>query len=92
MLDTTRVLTEAGFRHRVLGSPPEARRTWWAAHDDATLVGWASASVAHETTARGGYVHVVVSPSHRSRGLGSALFQSALRHLEQSPRIHMEAF
>jgi len=91
-LDTTRVLTEAGFRHRLLGSPPEARRTWWAARDDAMLVGWASASVAHETTARGGYVHVVVLPSHRGRGLGSTLLQQALSHHEQSPRIHAETF
>ena len=91
-LDATRVLTEAGFRHRLLESPPEARRTWWAARDDGMLVGWASASVAHESTARGGNVHVVVLPSHRGRGLGSALLERALGHLELSPRIHAEAF
>jgi GNAT superfamily N-acetyltransferase len=91
-LDATRVLTEAGFRHRLLGSPPEARRNWWAAQDDAMLVGWASASVAHETTARGGYVVVAVLPSHRGRGLGTALLERALAHLEQSPRIHAETF
>ena len=91
-LDATRVVTEAGFRHRLLGSPPEARRTWWAARDAATLVGWAGASVAHETTARGGYIVVAVLPSHRGRGLGTALLEPALAHLEQSPRIHAETF
>jgi len=91
-VDRTRVLTEAGFRHRLLGSPPEARRTWWAARDGATLVGWAGASVAHETTARGGYVGVTISPSHRGRGLGTALLERARAHLERSPRIHAETF
>ena len=91
-LDSTRVLTEAGFRHRLLGSPPEARRTWWAARDGSMLVGWAGASVAHDTTARGGYIVVAVLPSHRNRGIGSALLDRALAHLELSSRIHAETF
>lgn len=90
-LDATRVLTEAGFRHRLLGSPPEARRTWWAARDGSALVGWAGASVAYETTAPGGYVGVAVLPSHRGAGIGTALLDRALAHLDESPRLHAQA-
>ena len=91
-IDRTRVITEAGFRHRLLASPPGARRTWWAARDGARLVGWAGASVAYETTARGGHLGVVVLPSHRGRGIGSALLDRAVGHLEESARIHAETF
>ncbi len=90
-LDSTRVITEAGFRHRLLGSPPEARRTWWAARDGSALVGWAGASVANETTARGGYIGVTVLPSHRGAGIGTALLDRALAHLQEAPRLHGEA-
>lgn len=87
----TRVITEAGFRHRLLGSPPEARRAWWAGRDGDTLVAWASAGVDHETSARSGYVSVSVLPSHRSRSIGTTLLERALAHLEDSSRIRSSA-
>ena len=87
----TRVFTEAGFRHRLLGAPPEARRAWWAARDGDTLVAWATAGVDHETSARSGHVSISVLPSHRSRGIGTTLLERALAHLEDSPRIQSSA-
>ena len=87
----TRVFTQAGFRHRLLGAPPEARRAWWAAWDDDALVAWATAGVDHETSARSGHVSISVLPSHRSRGIGSTLLDRALAHLEDSSRIQSSA-
>jgi RimJ/RimL family protein N-acetyltransferase len=83
----TRVTTEAGSRHRLLGGPPEARRTWWAARDGDLLVAWATAGVNHETSARSGHLNVSVLPSHRGRGIGTTLLERALAHLEDLPRI-----
>lgn len=87
----TYVITEAGSRHRLLESPPEARRTWWAGRDGDTLVAWATAGVNYETSARSGYVSVSVLPSHRSRGIGTTLLERALAHLEDSSRIQASA-
>jgi GNAT superfamily N-acetyltransferase len=89
-IDPTRVRTEAGSRHRLLESPPEARRAWWAARDGDTLVGWATAGVDHETSVRSGYVNVAVLPTHRRQGIGSAMLEHALIHLEESPRIQSD--
>jgi GNAT superfamily N-acetyltransferase len=83
----TRVITEAGFRHRLLGAPPEARFNWWAGWDGDTLVAWASGSVNYESSARSGYMGVSVLPSHRRRGIGTTLLGHALDHLEDSKRI-----
>lgn len=83
----TSVMTEAGSRHRLLKAPPEARRIWWAAREGDTLVGWATAGVDHETSARSGYVSVSVLPSHRRQGIGTTLLERALAHVEDSSRI-----
>lgn len=83
----TRVITEAGLRHRLLGAPPDACQTWWAGWDGEALVAWAAASVNYESSARSGYVGISVLPSHRRRGIGTTLLERALAHLEESPRI-----
>jgi len=87
----TGVRTEAGLRHRLLGSPPEARRTWWAGSDGNTLVAFATAGVDYETSARSGYLNVAVLPSHRGRGIGTTLLECGLAHLENSSRIQAGA-
>jgi GNAT superfamily N-acetyltransferase len=87
----TRVITEAGTRHRLLESPPEARGTWWAGRDGDTLVAWATAGVNYETSARSGYVSISVLPSHRRRGVGTLLLERALAHLGDSSRIQSSA-
>lgn len=84
------VITQAGTRHRLLGAPPEARRSWWAGLDGDTLVAWANAGVNHETSARNGFVSVAVLPSHRRQGIGTTMLERALAHLEGSPRIHAD--
>ncbi|MBA2333097.1 MAG: GNAT family N-acetyltransferase [Actinobacteria bacterium] len=90
-VDSTRVATEAGSRHRLLAAPPEARRNWWAARDGESLVGWASAGVDHDTTARSGYLGVWILESHRRRGIGTVLVGRALAHLGDSTRIQASA-
>ena len=90
-VDRTRVATEAGSRHRLLNAPAEARRNWWAARDGETLVGWATAGIDHDTTARSGYLGVWILESHRRRGIGTALLERALAHLEDSTRIQASA-
>ena len=90
-VDRTRVSTVAGARHRLLNAPPEARRNWWAARDGETLVGWGTAGVDYETTARSGYLGAAVLESHRRRGIGTALLERALAHLEDSTRIQASA-
>lgn len=84
------VITEAGTRHRLLGAPPEARRSWWAGLEGDTLVAWATAGVNHEASARNGFVGVAVAPSHRRRGIGTALLERGLAHLAGAPRIHAD--
>jgi GNAT superfamily N-acetyltransferase len=86
-VDRTRVSTVAGARHRLLQAPPEARRNWWAARDGKTLVGWSTAGVDHDTTARSGYLGVSVLESYRRRGIGTVLLERALAHLGDSRRI-----
>ena len=83
----TSVMTDAGSRHRLLGAPAEARRTWWAARDGDTLVGWATAGVDYETSARSGYVSVSVVPSHRRQGIATTLLERALAHVANSSRL-----
>ena len=90
-IDRTRVATEAGSRHRLLQAPPEARRNWWAARDSRKLVGWATAGIDHDTTARSGYLSVSVLESHRRGGIGTTLLGQALAHLEDSSRIQARA-
>ena len=90
-VDRTRVSTVAGARHRLLNAPPEARRNWWAARDGETLVGWGTAGVDYETTARSGYLSAAVLESHRRRGIGTALLERALAHLVDSTRIQASA-
>ena len=87
----THVATEAGSRHRLLNAPPDARRNWWAARDGETLVGWGTAGIDYETSARTGYVGVAVLDSHRRRGIGTTLLERALAHLEDSARIKTAA-
>ncbi|MBA3788400.1 MAG: GNAT family N-acetyltransferase [Actinobacteria bacterium] len=90
-IDNTRVATEAGSRHRILNAPPHARRNWWAARDGGTLVGWGTAGIDHDTSARSGYVGVAVLESHRRRGIGTTLLERALAHLVDSARIQAGA-
>lgn len=87
LVHPTRVITEAGSRHRLLGAPPEASQTWLTGWDGDTLVAWAAASVNYESSARSGYVSIAVHPSYRRRGIGTTLLERALAHLEASPRI-----
>ncbi len=90
-VDRTRVATVAGSRHRLLQAPTEARRNWWAAREGERLVGWGSAGVDYETSARSGYLGVWILESHRCRGIGTALVERALAYLGDSARIQTNA-
>lgn len=73
--------SEAGYRHRLATEPARARRRTWVADEDG-IVGWsAGALVAHSDRDDVGWLMAGVLPEARGRGLGSALFELAERHL-----------
>src|SRR5438445_4548947 len=47
------VRTAASLRHNMLTDPPEAKRCWWCAESDGTIVGWASLGLVVEATEEG---------------------------------------
>jgi GNAT superfamily N-acetyltransferase len=75
--------TAAGTRHRLASVPPRARRKIWVADEDGRIIGWGEAEFdwATEVGDAAG-VWVFVHPDHRRRGLGSALFEHGVQHLE----------
>ena len=72
------VSTAASLRHNMLTDPPEAKRCWWCAESDGTIVGWASLGLVVETTEEGvAWMGVNVHPEHRGRGIGTELAELA---------------
>lgn len=71
-----------GIRHRIAALPERAHRATWVAEDVGEVVGYAEAEFAWATEREDvGQVYALVAPSHRGRGLGSALFERAVEHL-----------
>jgi GNAT superfamily N-acetyltransferase len=76
--------TAAGLRHRLAALPPRARRASWVAEEDGEMVGWAEAEFDWAAERDDiGTLYVLVSPAHRRRGIGAALFERAAAHLER---------
>ena len=80
------VTTEAGFRHRQLSLPPEARLAAWVAVEDGAVVGWARGMFRVEESGGSANVSVAVLPERRRRGIGTALLTRALDHVSEAPR------
>jgi GNAT superfamily N-acetyltransferase len=81
------VNTDAGFRHRQISMPPAARLRSWVAEEDGVLVGWGRSFFRYEESSGSAHASVAVAPSRRRRGVGSALLQHTLRHVEEAPRV-----
>ena len=64
------VTTEAGFRHRQLSLPPEARLAAWVAVEDGAVVGWARGMFRVEESGGSANVSVAVLPERRAKGSG----------------------
>ena len=79
-----RLSTVAGIRHRQTSARPEEEMRFWRAERDGELIGWAfgglDAFASVRTTA---YASIVVDPSHRRRGAGSALWDAVSTHLDR---------
>jgi GNAT superfamily N-acetyltransferase len=76
-----RVGSEQGLRHAVAGEPPDAHRRHWVAEDAGTLVGWATAKIEYQSSARPGFLQVSVARESRGAGLGTALLERCDAHL-----------
>ena len=76
-----RVGSERGLHHAYSAEPEAAQRRYWAAVENGRLVGWADASVEYQSASRPGSLAVSVALEWRGRGLGSALFAAAEKHL-----------
>jgi GNAT superfamily N-acetyltransferase len=81
------VTTEAGFTHRQLTVPPEARARGWVAVEDDRIVGWGRGFYRFEQSGGSGQLNLSVAPDWRRRGIGSALLERVLDHLDEAPRV-----
>jgi GNAT superfamily N-acetyltransferase len=81
------VTSEAGFVHRQVSPPPEARLRAWLAEEEGRVVGWSRAFTRFEESGGSGQVNLSVTPEWRERGIGSALLARALEHLDEAPRV-----
>ena len=85
------VTTAESVRHNIATSPPEAKRRWWCAEEDGTIVGYGSLGLVPETSDKGAaWISVLVHPEHRRRGLGSELTAATLEHAHaiEAVRLH----
>lgn len=76
-----RVGSVRGLRHAAAVEPPDAHRRYWAAEDRGVLVGWATAAIDYESSARPGFLQACVVPESRKAGLGTALLECCEAHL-----------
>lgn len=81
------VTTEAGFVHRQVTLPPEARARAWVAVEDGAIVGWGRGFYRFEESGGSAQLNLSVAPSWRRRGIGSALLDRILEHLDGAPRV-----
>ena len=76
------VASDAGVRHRRLATPARARRADWVATVDGTVVGWGSGGLETDIERDDvAFVNVMVAPSLRGRGIGSALYETTAAHV-----------
>lgn len=76
-----RVGSERGLQHVADTAPPDAHRRYWAAEEDGTLVGWATAAIEYQSGERPGFLEVSVAPEARRAGFGTALLERCEAHL-----------
>ena len=77
--------------HRQSSEPERARRRSWVAVENGQTVGWATASFRWASGPASGRLWVGVPPDRRGRGIGSALYERAERHLVEHGARKLEA-
>jgi GNAT superfamily N-acetyltransferase len=76
-----RVGSERGLRHAAAAEPRNAHRRYWVAEEAGKLVGWATAKIEYQSSARPGFLQVSVAQESRRVGIGSALLERCHAHL-----------
>ena len=80
-----RVITVEGFRYRMANVLPEDRLEYWRAEHEGELRGWAFGGLdAFASAGTAAFAGIVVHPAHRGNGIGSALWDVLLPHLESN--------
>ena len=78
------VTSEAGVRHRFAHTRPRAQRADWIAEVDGEVAGWGSSALETDIERDDvAWLHVMVRPHWRGRGLGAALYEAAERHARE---------
>lgn len=72
--------SERGLRHLIDSFPPRAEPAFWVAEADG-VVAWCFAHRRWHRATDNGYIWAGVLPAARGRGLGTALWKAAERHL-----------
>jgi GNAT superfamily N-acetyltransferase len=72
--------SERGLRHLLSSFPERAQAAFWAAEDE--VVAWCFAHRRWHRATDNGFVWLGVRPEARRRGLGSALWERAEKHLD----------
>jgi GNAT superfamily N-acetyltransferase len=82
--------TAAGTAHWYETTPEAARRRWWKAEHEGVVVGWGIALLqAWSSTPGDATAGVIVHPDARGRGIGSALWDLVLAHLDEIGGTHV---
>jgi GNAT superfamily N-acetyltransferase len=83
-VDDARVLSPAGWLHRLRNQPERARMLGLVAEIDGKVAAVVSSGLNTSTTTAGAcWLSVNVAAAYRRRGIGSALFERALEYLRQ---------
>jgi GNAT superfamily N-acetyltransferase len=90
-LSPASVQTAGSLLHRQVSPPARARRKSWVAVDGDELAGFATANFDWFGGEAGtGRIWVGVQPEHRRRGIGTALWETAVGHLAGARRLAVE--
>jgi GNAT superfamily N-acetyltransferase len=82
-----------GFAYRQVSHPDRARQRAWVAVEDGAVVGFGRARLLWEVAnERAATLWLAVRAERRGRGIGSALFERAERHLQEAGGRKLESF
>ncbi|MET8978755.1 GNAT family N-acetyltransferase [Streptomyces sp. NPDC004539] len=87
------LFTPASVAHDITHTHPDAHARKLVAELDGVIVGTAQVGLAHDAPEPGkGYLNVYVDPAYEHRGVGTALRETAERHLTDLGATHLYAW